>query len=522
MNFIQEVLNLLERKQDKKTLDLKRDWFEFGRTKPSSVGNPLYAPKMTPHAIKFSDLKCQIIKGLVQGIGTQYTLPMWGDVDANNCNVQNIVDSVFSQDAAGTQGVVSADFLVTGNTVLEGNLLVLGTQTIVESTVTQVADNIFQINSGGAGVDAGFEVVVPAGTLSLVFSNALQLWTVGNQSFQAYNLNATNNVYAQGNVIAINNVQAGVNVTAGLDVIANNDVVAGNNATVTNTLSVGVDAFIDNDVVIGHSIKLDSQQITNITSEVEGLNAEDNDNSLPTTAAVKDYVDAVSLTVVGDTGVESVNLHTEQLAIVGGVNINTTAQPNDTVIVRLNDNIQLNSVNSNDVIVNNELFLIDHSITNVTTAAEGLATGNDNSLPTAQAVKDYVDANESYISNVQLNGNSLDFTGVASGFTGSIDLSGYANQGPVLGLLVDTGAVLIENQIGSSPAVATISASGGVYTIDFNTSFPTHRYICSITTGKFSAGVDILSQSQTQLVFRPLEIGTGNPVTPLLHITIHL
>ena len=156
MNFIQEVLNLLERKQDKKTLDLKRDWFEFGRTKPSSVGNPLYAPKMTPHAIKFSDLKCQIIKGLVQGAGTQYTLPMWGDVDANNCNVQNIVDSVFSQDAAGTQGVVSADFLVTGNTVLEGNLLVLGTQTIVESTVTQVADNIFQINSGGAGVDAGF------------------------------------------------------------------------------------------------------------------------------------------------------------------------------------------------------------------------------------------------------------------------------------------------------------------------------------------------------------------------------
>ena len=73
MNFIQEVLSLLERKQNKKTLDLKRDWFEFGRTKPSNVGNPLYSPKMTPHAIRFDDLKCEIITGLVQGTGARYT-----------------------------------------------------------------------------------------------------------------------------------------------------------------------------------------------------------------------------------------------------------------------------------------------------------------------------------------------------------------------------------------------------------------------------------------------------------------
>jgi len=135
MNFIQEVLNLLERKQDKKKLDLRRDWFEFGRTRPSSVGNPLYTPKMNPHAIKFSDLKCNIISGLVSGTGTEHTLPVWSTVDADNCNVQTIIDSVFSQDAPASEGKVTADFRVTGNTVLEGDLLVLGTQTIVESTI---------------------------------------------------------------------------------------------------------------------------------------------------------------------------------------------------------------------------------------------------------------------------------------------------------------------------------------------------------------------------------------------------
>jgi len=91
-------LNILERKEHKKTLELKKDWFEFGRTRKSSVGNPLYTPKMTPHAIRFDDLKCQIISGLVEGTGTEHTLPMWSTVNKDNCNVQTIVDSIFSQD----------------------------------------------------------------------------------------------------------------------------------------------------------------------------------------------------------------------------------------------------------------------------------------------------------------------------------------------------------------------------------------------------------------------------------------
>jgi len=230
MNFIQEVLSLLERKQNKKTLDLKRDWFEFGRTKPSSVGNPLYSPKMTPHAIRFDDLKCEIITGLVQGTGTRYTLPMWDETDPTNCNVQTMVDSIFSQDAGATEGLVSGDFRVSGNTVLEGDLLVLGTQTIVESTVVQVADNIFRINSTGAPLDSGIEVVVPAGIKTWAWNDARGLWSTFGEDMATRDAN------------------------------------------------------------ISGALRMDGENLVNVVNEAEGLLSQDNDESLATVAAIIDYV----------------------------------------------------------------------------------------------------------------------------------------------------------------------------------------------------------------------------------------
>ena len=229
MNFIQEVLNLLERKEDKKKLDPKRDWFEFGRTKPSSVGNPGYAPKMNPHAIRFDNLKCSITSGLVSGTGTQHTLPMWSTVDFNNCNVQTIIDSIFSQNAGATEGVVSGNLKVTGNTLIEGDLLVLGTQTIIESTVVQVADNIMRINSAGNAFNAGIEVIQPSGTKTWAWNNTDALWSTFGDSIN------TQDIYIDG------------------------------------------------------GIKQDGETIINVVNETEGLASNDNDQSYATVAAIIDY-----------------------------------------------------------------------------------------------------------------------------------------------------------------------------------------------------------------------------------------
>tara|TARA_R110001599_G_scaffold26710_1_gene94161 strand:+ start:2738 stop:5104 length:2367 start_codon:yes stop_codon:yes gene_type:complete len=226
MNFIQEVLNLLERKQDKKKLDINRDYFEFGRTKPSSIGNPLYNPKMVPHAIKYKDFKCETIKGLISGTGTEHTLPVWSELDPANCNVQTIVDSVYSQDAGALTGTVDA------NLTVNGDLLVLGTQTIIESTIVQIADNIIELNTLGADANAGFSV----GTVN---GNKTFAWDADNLLWNTFDEN-----------------------------------------------------LMTKDIIVNKHIIMDGESISLITNSVEGLAAEPFDYAIPTTLAVIKYVDA--------------------------------------------------------------------------------------------------------------------------------------------------------------------------------------------------------------------------------------
>jgi hypothetical protein len=370
MNLIQEILNILERKEHKKTLELKKDWFEFGRTRKSSVGNPLYTPKMTPHAIRFDDLKCQIISGLVEGTGTEHTLPMWSTVNKDNCNVQTIVDSIFSQDPGATEGLVSGDFRVTGNTVLEGDLLVLGTQTIVESTIVEVADNIMRINSGGAGVDAGIEVIQPSGTKTWAWDVAQGLWSTFGDNIRT------------------------------------------------------------EDIFINGAIHQDGESLVNVVNEAEGLASQDNDNSLATVAAIIDWSDQMDLDVVADSGAPlDILLNSEALHIVGGSNINTDTDGQEKVIINLDDDIDVNSVTTNFLTLKGvpgpyQVTSIVNDIANV--------VDFDETLLTARAISQYVDDQRDYVQTVALNGTSLDFNGVGNGFGGSVDLSSIAGGGAAL------------------------------------------------------------------------------------------
>ena len=361
MNFIQEVLNLLERKQDKKKLDLKRDWFEFGRTRPSSVGNPLYTPKMNPHAIRYDDLKCNIISGLVSGTGTEHTLPMWSVIDKDNCDVQTMIDSIFSQDAGATEGLVSGNFRVTGDTVLEGNLLVLGTQTIVESTIVQVADNIMQINSGGGAFDAGIEVIQPSGTKTWAWNNADALWS-----------------------------------TFG-------------------------DSIITKDINITQAIKQDGEILVNVVNEAEGLASNDNDESYATVAAIIDWTDQMDLDVVADTGTPlDILLNSEALQIRGGDNITTFADGGEKILVNLDQDIVVNSVTSNILTLTGAPgnYTVNAIVNDINDSVS-----NSSTLPTVKAIVDYVDQERDYISNVSLAGNDLTFTGINNAFSGVVDLS---------------------------------------------------------------------------------------------------
>lgn len=366
MNFIQEVLNLLDRKQDKKELKLTKDWFEFGRQKPSSVGNPLYSPKMTPHAIRFDDLKCEIISGLVGGTGTEHTLPMWSTVDANNCDVQTLIDSVFSQSTDATLGVVSANLLVKGNTEIDGDLLVHGTQTIIESTVVEIADNIIFLNTQGADVDAGFEVGTIEGKKLWGWDAAQKLWSTFGEH------------------------------------------------------------ILTEDIFINGAIHQDGESLVNVVNEAEGLASQDNDNSLATVAAIIDWSDQMDLDVSADTGTPlDILLNSETLQIRGGSNITTNADGVERIIIDLDDDIVVNSVTSKFLTLQGAPG--DYTVTSI---VNDFAAVDDPNLTllTAKAIVNYVDDQRDYVQNVALNGTLLDFNGVGNAFGGSVDVSAFVNK----------------------------------------------------------------------------------------------
>ena len=414
MNFVQEVLNLLVRKQDKDKLELTRDWFEFGRTKTSRLATPAYSPKMTPHAIRYDDLKCNIISGLVEGTGTEHTLPMWSTVNENNCSVQTIVDSIFSQDPAASEGLVSGDFRVSGNTVLEGDLLVLGTQTIVESTVVQVADNIFRINSTGAPLDSGIEVVVPAGIKTWAWDNARGLWSTFGEDMATRDAN------------------------------------------------------------ISGALRMDGENLVNVVNEAEGLASNDNDESLATVAAIKDYVDSqagayvVDVQLIGDdlqfTGVGA--------AFSGTVNLSKYLDNTDTLY---GYDVRNNGLNGGDLRLlgsNGTIDLVSiNPGSNVTLAVNEpgrvieISAANTNDID--------------YVSDVQFNGFQLEFTGVGNAFTGPVDLSDLdvtydlelANniaQGGQIRLVGSNGTLDAISINPGQNVVLSVDPVGGVIEIDAN------------------------------------------------------
>jgi hypothetical protein len=442
MNFIQEVLNLLERKEDRKKLDLKRDWFEFGRTRPSSVGNPLYSPKMNPHAIRFDDLKCNIISGLVEGTGTEHTLPVWSTVDPLNCGVQTMVDSIFSQDAGATEGKVSGDFRVTGDTVLEGNLLVLGTQTIVESTIVQVADSIMQINSGGGAFNAGIEVIQPSGTKTWAWDASNDFWS-----------------------------------TFG-------------------------DSILTDTIAIEGAIKQDGQILVNVVNEAEGLASQDNDNSYATVAAIIDWTDQMDLNVSADAGTPlDIPLNSGTLQIIGGSNITTDADGIQKIRIDLDDDINVSSITSNFLRLTGAPgnYTVDAIVNGINTTVDANTT-----LPTVKAIITYVNEERDFISNVVLNGQSLDFTGINNAFNSSVDLSSLiSSNGSVYNFTVADNQpyTSTEEQIGSSTPVSFTNTE----------STKKHYHISIVTQNNYNSPTSTDDFVDVRMIIKK-DTGTG-PIT---------
>ena len=224
--------------------------------------------------------------------------------------------------------------------------------------------------------------------------------------------------------------------------------------------------------------------VTKFVDEADGIGNNDNDTTIPTSAAVKDYVDtnvtAQDLDFEGDTGTGAVDLDSQLLDIAGGTGITTSAADQtltidiDSTVATLSDTQTLTNksidltdntisgttaefnaaLSDNDfttlagseTLTNKSIDADDNTISNLET--DNLKAGvldtdlssvsaNDDTLASAKAIKTYVDT--------QITAEDLDFSGDTG--SGSVDLdsqtfaitgaNGISTSGANQGLVVD-------------------------------------------------------------------------------------
>ena len=178
--FIQEVLNLLQRNKDKKTLNLQTDWFEFGKKRNSTLNTGTsYAPRMEPFVIKGQDLVCEITKGLtrtIDGSGETGFVPVYTETDGV-CELKALKDSIITQDAGNTTISVNGNLFVKGDSTLAGNVS-LGTSNPLNKI--WLASKVLDFNQT-EGTPNQILVAQPDGTVVWKDNAAGCKWIVGGE-----------------------------------------------------------------------------------------------------------------------------------------------------------------------------------------------------------------------------------------------------------------------------------------------------------------------------------------------------
>ena len=104
-----------------------------------------------------------------------------------------------------------------------------------------------------------------------------------------------------------------------------------------------------------------------IVTESEGIGSNDSDTTIPTSAAVKDYVDSTvtgeDLDFAGDSGTGAVDLDSQSLTVAGTTNEIETSASGQTVTIGLPNNVTV----SNNLTVSGNLY-VNGSTTQVNTA----------------------------------------------------------------------------------------------------------------------------------------------------------
>ena len=260
--------------------------------------------------------------------------------------------------------------------------------------------------------------------------------------------------------------------------------------TTTNTKTL-TNKTIDADSNTISNLETDNIKAGTLVIESEGIGSNDNDTTIPTSAAVKDYVDtkvtAEDLDFQGDSGgALNIDLDSETLTIAGGTGIDTSGSGNtltvaiDNTVATLTGSQSLtnktidvdNNTVSNIELDNLKSGVLDTDISSV--------SGSDDTIASAKAIKTYVDA--------QVTAQDLD----ATTDSGTIDID------------LDSESLTVAGGEGIDT-----SATGTTITIAGEDATASNKGIASFSSDHFSVSSGAVSLKTDGIDDTHIDFGTG-------------
>jgi len=293
-----------------------------------------------------------------------------------------------------------------------------------------------------------------------------------------------------------------------------------------DNVSVSGDATLASNgalTIAADAITLDKIADAVWVTEAEGISSNDNDTTLPTSAAVKDYVDsqvtAQDLDGAGDSGTFAVDLDSQSLTIAGTTNEIVTSASGQTVTISLPDDVVIGdsltvtgnltvsgtttTVDSTTVSIADPVFEIGDD-----SADDNLDRGikfkyNDGSAKVGFFGMD--ESNEKFVALHDATDTSSVFTGTAmNAVFGGLEATGLALSGSITsldGAAPTAGQLMIGNGSNGDMELATLTAgegldvtnADGAITLSAEDATSTNKGIASFNSSEFTVSSGAVS-----------------------------
>ena len=273
--------------------------------------------------------------------------------------------------------------------------------------------------------------------------------------------------------------------------------------TVANSVDIGNYTITANgftaDGIISFGTLTDSGEsiaITKFVDEGDGISSNDNDTTVPTSAAVKDYVDTKvtgeDLDLTTDSGTIAIDLDSETLTLTGGTGVDTSASSNTVTFA-----LDLNELTTETTIADADFI----AMVDATDSGSGKITFENLEDAIFSSVSGDVLITEAGVASIQANAVAL-----ATDTTGDYVQNITAGTG-----LTSTGATSGENiahslsvdasqaQVTTVGALNSGSITSGFSAIDIGASNLTTTGTVSLGATSFTGAIDFNSQNMTEV-----------------------